>query len=1287
MSGFTFYKRGECPVCSGLRNDCRQSDTTGLIFCRETVTTPTGYNYRGEDAHGFGLWQSSTDLDAFTQQSQEERERRRREYLAAKEQRKQQQISKQLSATERDTHYRAILKQLHLSDGDNKQLLDRGFTLEQITQDNYRSIEKWQDVGDNYPSNLPGILSNGVINAHESGIICPISNKDGLIVGCQLRLNKATDKGRYRWLTSATKKHPNGSTPHLNGELPIVVLEPSEFNGDSIWVAEGTAFKPSLLRHRLNVPVLGAASGRFNTSPKTTKAAAEYLSNKYQTKILTFAIDAGDVANQDGVPQRWLQQFEFFSKLGYEIRIAWWGQSLKSFSDIDELESFENITYLNTKDYKALCVKWGGIKDDSANNISPIDYQERVAYEQKKLHSLTYPADYICDYTQKYLPNLVSIIPKSGIVALKAPKGSGKSHQIEEIKNHCCGYTEEIEIKPEVEPEQLSIIGTTTKNSTSIKPIIETIRHKRLGMNFVSINARIALGRAQAVQWDFTWIEDADIDSKDEFGSKVSTATAIDNISEIGCCWDSLGKFFDRDWSNTLVVIDEIELGLNHLSTSSTCKDRRSLIFKTLEVKLKECLENGGLVIVADADFTNVSYDYLKAITGYTPYIVQHTYLGDPWEIDFYTGKRDLFLTQIEDWVSDENCEPIAIALDNQAECEAVANHLMKNYPYLKNKVGGLIRVDSKVTQTDFGKDFVKHTNQRIKDYLPKILLYTPSLGVGCSIDVYHFKHVFGLFYGNLEPSQARQMLARVRQSVPRSVWCKARASNSEDTPTSYLPSEIKKRLFSNQKSTTEVIELALQLAKEKAEGSDIDDKEILPLLIEQLQSMMGNGGWDNAHVDLYCKQIARRNYSLNQLAVQLRQELIDEGHELIDVAIDEGTVTGDSVRFEKNEIKHQKAEATAKADDIEVEQAMRIKNQPSRTEEENHKATKALLKRELPGVELTADFLYKAIYKDDRRWLNQIKLFWMANNPEITKELDSQEWRKRLRQFSNGVAYLPDVKSYSHKVEVIEKTGLLDFLNPLEELTEDSPKIQQFIKDCHRHRKKLKSAFGIHLTSYYPPIKLLNRLLERIGLKMGLSRRERQGKDTVRYYKLNQNDFYDTHRLTVIESLNQKFKNDSTKCTQTQTQQALDPCHKLDYSLNKKQTSVTANKPESEVLQDVTSTSEYPADILRSANDWGEIALSQQQINEAWGLLTEPEQAQLHNLYADYQQRNYPPENYSQLESVIAYQTPVNEVGFGREHFRQYQLLRILNNGLAWVKRLFGDKGEFEISISQLVC
>ena len=136
-------------------------------------------------------------------------------------------------------------------------------------------------------------------------------------------------------------------------------------------------------------------------------------------------------------------------------------------------------------------------------------------------------------------------------------------------------------------------------------------------------------------------------------------------------------------------------------------------------------------------------------------------------------------------------------------------------------------------------------------------------------------------------------------------------------------------------------------------------------------------------------------------------------------------------------------------------------------------------------------------------------------------------------------------------------------------------------------------------------------------------------------------------------------------------------------------ETSVPENKPENEVLQDVVSSAKNAADFLRGVGDWGEITLSQQQINEAWELLSEPEQARLHNLHAEYEQRSHQMENYqskySQLENAIASQTVVKEVGFG-SNFRTYQVLKILDDGIAWVKRLFGDKGEFEIPISLLV-
>ncbi|MHC5721800.1 MAG: hypothetical protein ACYTX0_59740, partial [Nostoc sp.] len=97
-------------------------------------------------------------------------------------------------------------------------------------------------------------------------------------------------------------------------------------------------------------------------------------------------------------------------------------------------------------------------------------------------------------------------------------------------------------------------------------------------------------------------IEDGDLTESQQFnyeGELIQTATFLETADGIGLCWDSLSKLFDRDWSNTIVVMDEIELGLSHVATSNTCKDRRSKILYTLETKLKECLNGNGLVIGA----------------------------------------------------------------------------------------------------------------------------------------------------------------------------------------------------------------------------------------------------------------------------------------------------------------------------------------------------------------------------------------------------------------------------------------------------------------------------------------------------------------------------------------------------------------------------------------------------------------------------------------------------------------------------------------------------------------
>lgn len=1171
-----------CIHCGDERGKCRTHKTGEMHLCVSLSDSK-----KGEKNQGFVVIGTTSD-GRWAQLLPDNGKEYDKDTLAdlchkwrqQEEQARQSRIAGEMPAAERHKHYSDILGQLALNPEDRQDLVRRGFTEEQIVKSEFKSVEQWQKLNKTYPTNLPGVnkYGNGLLS-HTSGYICPIKDENGLIVGLQARKRQLADGDdqRYYFLSK------DGSI-RLGDQIPLTLLVPTERKSQSAGLAEGLGVKPFLTCERLGIPIVGASGGNWSASKNHLERYLAKLEVKPGDEIVLFP-DAGAVRNSSVVNQ-YKRTTNLLTSWGYIVRFGWWAQVDKSFPDVDELqpEQCNNIRYLTVSEFKALCIKWGGLQPEKTSEVLPIDYESRVAAAQKKLHSLSYPPDLVCDSSKKYLPDLLGRIPTKGIVALKAQKGSGKSHQIKLIKDYCCGHWEDkivYPVAPELPPEQLELFRKAKAKQHEEKapePQVERIFHKGLGMRFLSINARIALGRAQAIQWHFTWVEDAD--AVEEFGAKLKTTTILEEIGEIGLCWDSLGKIFGRDWSNTLVVIDEAELGLNHVATSSTCRDRRSFILHTLEHKLKECTDNGGLVIVADADLTDSTLDYLTAVApGHPPFIVDHQFKGDPWDIDFYTGKRDAVLSEIEEWLANPDCEPIAITVDNQKECESLAAHLIKKYPWLANQEkNGVIRIDSRTTQTDFGQNFVKRTNESIQKYQPKVLLFTPSLGVGVSIDIKYFARVFGLFFGNIEPSQARQCLSRVRPSVPRTVWAKTRAGSTEsDEPTSFLPEEIKRRMFDYHSGGMALLETALAKAKQMAEDSGIvnaEDKDILPFLLETLQAMMGaDGSWNNPHLDLYCNQTARRNFALNQYAVQMRQELIDEGHHLRDWAEDSTTSAGEAVKQGKDEIKRNDAALTANAKDITPDEGRELLRKPSRTDEENYRASKSLLKEELPGVELTPEFLYKAVHKDNRRWLNQAKLYWHVFNLDALKDKDEREWRRKLKQFSEGVVFLPDVRTDTPKVEAILKSGILDWVKPddLEsEYSNESEGGKKFVKTCYKNRKLLKTGLGITIKHDAEPIKLANRILDRIGLGLVYSSSKGTKESRVRYYKLSEELATDSDREAVWSALNQRWQERQLKMAETTAQQGKNGVQIENNLLDKNSPSAHQNKPDESTQNNV---------------------------------------------------------------------------------------------------------------------
>ncbi|MHC5832655.1 MAG: hypothetical protein ACYT04_95920, partial [Nostoc sp.] len=88
---------------------------------------------------------------------------------------------KSLSAIEKDEEYRKLLDELTLHPEDEKELLRRGFTHQEIELGGWKSVNRYHELKQKYSNLLPGISPDGQVILTNSGWQCPLRNKDGLI--------------------------------------------------------------------------------------------------------------------------------------------------------------------------------------------------------------------------------------------------------------------------------------------------------------------------------------------------------------------------------------------------------------------------------------------------------------------------------------------------------------------------------------------------------------------------------------------------------------------------------------------------------------------------------------------------------------------------------------------------------------------------------------------------------------------------------------------------------------------------------------------------------------------------------------------------------------------------------------------------------------------------------------------------------------------------------------------------------------------------------------------------
>jgi hypothetical protein len=663
-----------------------------------------------------------------------------------------------------------------------------------------------------------------------------------------------------------------------------------------------------------------------------------------------------------------------------------------------------------------------------------------------------------CPYLEK-IP-----FPTSGLVGVKSAKGTGKT--------------------------------------TALQGIVQQAKSRNQPV--LLITHRIILGRFLCdkigIKWGIeheTWSIEAD---------ELPVTYPLPITPSLGLCVDSIWKLKPEDWRGAILILDEVEQSLWHLLNSETCKQKRVKILQVFQQLISTVITDGGLIIAQDADLSDVSLEYLQTLAGIklTPWLVVNEWKPEKgWDTTFYDSPNPTpLIHQLElDLIAGRKCYVTTDSRSGRYSCETIEHYLRERLQKLKKEFPSTLVVSSHTTNTPghAAVDFIAAINQKTTDY--HTVFVTPSLGTGISIDVQHFDRVYGIFQGVIPDSEARQALARVRDDVPRIVWCAKRGIGLIGSgSTNY-------RLLSHWYQENQKENLALLSPLHKI---DVD----LPLV------------YDPIHLRTWAKLSARVNASIRLYRQSMQEGLITDGHQ-IQMRSDEvqnnilrdlrlaffATEPSDlenrkrlileivkvqkdwaqsrqKVKEIKGKIKNIKqqnqlanANSVANARDIGYIEYEELLTKHSLTHEERHQVNKYILKQRY-GIVVTPQLKLQ----DEKGYYGQLLIhYYLTHESEYFHVKDQQEWNQQLF-WGEGKVFLPDLKTYTLKVEAMRALGMLQFLELQRVFNENDPDLMWLKNVAMQSSKHIKRALDIDLVrgkEAVSGIKILNRLLGLLGLKL----------------------------------------------------------------------------------------------------------------------------------------------------------------------------------------------------------
>jgi Domain of unknown function (DUF3854) len=617
-------------------------------------------------------------------------------------------------------------------------------------------------------------------------------------------------------------------------------------------------------------------------------------------------------------------------------------------------------------------------------------------------------------------------------------------------------------LDPLVKPDDLAgklIAIKSAKGTGKTKNYIAKLAAPELdkGRAVLVITHRIQLAKAVALDVGINHISQV---KASEIGSLQGYSLCIDSLHPT-----SQAKFNPAAWDNAIVVIDECEQVLWHMLNSPTCQGNRVSILKTFQKLLRHVTESGGTVILSDADLSKVSIDYIQSLVDnqLDLWLLRNIYNPNK-------GKRSLFVhkTQAQLLAAAQtaimNGERVIIHCSAQKtksmwSSQNIETALLSQFPGKR-----IIRVDAETvadpTHPAYG--CMERINELLGSY--DIVIASPTIETGISIDIKHFDSVWALTNGVQTVDAVCQTIERVRDDVPRHICITTggvtKIGNGSDSIRYLIGSE------------HSVFKANYQAMSRIDFGESID-------------------GNNSGHLRTWAKYAAKVNQGYNKYASKILDKLAEEGYEIVPV-----TTGDDDDRYSvPTEMVESATEAieTAKATNYATERQGKmnasnpndiefaaLKKKTAKTKGERNQESKGLLCRRY----LTEDITDNLIIKDDKGWYPQLQLHYyltignkhLSQRDNARLDLLTPDGQEPFKPDSNRLCL-------SAKVKALQALQIEEFFGVDRVFTDDSlRKWHDRLLSC---RLQVKEILGISISPTSHPVRAAQQILRKLGVKL----------------------------------------------------------------------------------------------------------------------------------------------------------------------------------------------------------